>query len=112
MLTYNSTLPNAPPNSQYTALAGLQEKSPFSQFGANHQDVVNALAGPAASALDMSAYRAQSDYALRQQAAQRALVLSGLQQQSDAARAQRDIGTSRLQMMTGVANNLLSGLFG
>lgn len=111
MLTYRSTLPNTPPSLQPSALTGLQAQSPYGQFGVNHQDVVNSLAGPASTALDMAAYKAQADYGLRQQDTQRALALAGLRQQSDAAKSQRDLGTSRLQMMTGVANNLLSGLF-
>lgn len=115
MLTYNSTLQNRPPVSdsqRNAALAEIRQRSPYTQFGQNHQDVLGALTENAATVLDMEAYKANTDYALRQQEAQRQLALAGLQQQSQAENNQRDMATNRLQMMTGFANNLLGGLFG
>lgn len=83
----------------------------YAQFGQNSQDVLQGLADDAAASLDMEAYKANTDYSLRQQEAQRQLALAGLRQQAEAEQNQRDMGTNRLQMMTGFANNLLGGLF-
>ena len=114
MLTYNSSLQNRPPVSDQqrnAALAEIRQRSPYTQFGQNHQDVLGALTENAATVLDMEAYKTNTDYALKQQEAQRQLALAGLRQQAEAEQNQRDMATNRLQMMAGFANNLLGGLF-
>jgi hypothetical protein len=114
MLTYNSSLQDRRPYSdtqRAAAMADMRQPSPYAQFGQNHQDVLAALNDNAATVLDMEAYKTNANYALRQQDAQRQLALAGLRQQAEAEQNQRDLGTNRLQMMTGFANNLLGGLF-
>lgn len=112
MLQYQSSLRSQPPaGGQYPALAALSDASPFPQYGSNAGDAMRALVSQATPALDMEAYKANTDYSLKQQDAQRQLALAGLKQQADAEQAERDIGTSRMQAMTGFANSLLSGLF-
>lgn len=108
MITYQSSLRNSPPGSvDFPAVEFIKSKSPYRGYNENHQDVLRMLArGPS-----MEAYKANSDYALRQQEAQRDLALAGLQQQSQARNNARDLGVQRLQSMTGLFSNLLSGLF-
>lgn len=108
MINYNTFLGNSPPASlDFPMVDAIRKRSPYQGFGANHQDVLRMTA----SAPKMEAYKANSDYAMRQQDAQRDLALAGLQMQAEAENNQRNLGVQRLQMMTGFANNLLSGLF-
>lgn len=114
MLTYNSTLQDKQPYADHqrsAALADMRQRSPYTQMGQNHQDVLGALTDSAATSLDMQAYKANTDYSLQQQDAQRQLALAGLRQQAEAEQNERDLATNRLQMMTGFANNVLGGLF-
>jgi hypothetical protein len=114
MLTYNSSLQNKPPiddAQRNQALDDLRRRSPYGAFGQNHQDVLNSLTDNAANTLNMEAYRANADYQMQQQRAQQQLILSGLQQQSEAEQNQRNLGNTRLQNMVGFTGNLLGGLF-
>jgi hypothetical protein len=114
MLTYNSSFQNKPPvddAQRNQALDDIRKRSPYGVFGQNHQDVLNALTENAANTLDMESYRANADYQLQQQKAQQQLILSGLQQQSEAEQNQRNLANTKLQNMVGFAGNLLGGLF-
>jgi hypothetical protein len=114
MLTYNSSLQNHLPYSplqRNSALAALTVKSPYGKFGSTHQDILNAMGGRNAANFDVAATKANADYQLAQQEAQRQLALQGLQQMSNAQQNQNELTNTRLQNMYGVANNLLGGLF-
>jgi len=114
MITYDSRLQDKQPYADHqrsAALADMRQRSPYTQMGQNHQDVLGALTDSAATSLNMQAYKANTDYALQQQEAQRRLALAGLQQQAAAEQNDRDLATNSLQMMTGFANNVLGGLF-
>lgn len=113
MITYDSTLKNTPPvatPTSFPAMTALATKSPYAG-NQNQQDVLRSLATNAASNLDMSAYRANTDYALAQQQARNQLALSGLQNMYEAQQNERNLGMQSLRNMTGFANDLLSGLF-
>lgn len=112
MLTYNSSLQNNPPiEPGYPAMGEIRKRSPFVPFGRNHQDVYQALGDRQANAIDMEAQKANADYALQQQQAQRELALAGLTNMSQAQQNQTNLDTARLQNMVGFANSLLGGLF-
>lgn len=114
MLQYTSTLPDRPPiddASRNAALDAIRKRSPFSAFGQNHQDVLNALAERQASELNTEARRANTDYTLQQQQAQRQLALEGLSQMGQAQQNQNSLANTRMQNMVGFAGGLLRGLF-
>lgn len=108
MITYNSSLANSPPAAiDFPMVDAMRKRSPYAGLGGNHQDVLRSVA----SAPRMEAYKANADYAMRQQQSARNLALAGLRMQYDAANNARDLGMRRLQMMTGLAGDLLSGLY-
>lgn len=108
MITYNSSLANSPPAAiDFPMVDAMRKRSPYAGFGSNHQDVLRTVA----SAPRMEAYKANADYALRQQQAQRDLALAGLRMQLDARNNERDLGVQRLRTMTGTVGDLLSGLY-
>lgn len=114
MLQYTSTLPNQPPidgASRNAALDAIRKRSPFSAFGQNHQDVLDALAERQAAELNSEARMANTDYALRQQQAQRQLALEGLNQMAQAQQNQNSLSNTRMQNMVGFAGGMLRGLF-
>lgn len=112
MLTYNSSLQNNPPiDPDYPAMDAVRKRSPFTAFRQNHQDVFSAMGARQATALELEAQKANTDYALQQQQAQRDLALAGLTNMSQAQQNQTNLDTARLQNMVGFANSLLGGLF-
>jgi hypothetical protein len=64
-----------------------------------------------AAGYDIEATKANTDYAMKQQEAERQLVLQGLQMMDRAQQNQNSVYNTRLQNMTGLASNLLGGLF-
>lgn len=115
MLTYNTTLPNNPPAtdaSRAQAQAAVRAPSPYGAFGQNHQDVLRALGSRQANALDLEAYKVNTDYALQQQQAQRQLALAGLGNMSQAQENENSLSNTRLQNMVGLTGSVLRGLFG
>jgi hypothetical protein len=114
MLNYNTSLTSAPPYSpaqKADALKALSAGSPYSKFGGVHDDVFRSEGAKNASTFDLEATKANTDYQLAQQAAERQLVLQGLQQMGQAQQNQQNLTNTRLQNMYGTANNLLGGLF-
>lgn len=109
MLTYNTSLQNASPGS--APLSGLRLQSPYSKYGSNHQDILNAMGDAAAADYDVAQSKANAAYTLSQQEAQNQLALRGLNQMSEAQQNRNSVYNTRLQNMFGVANNLLGGLF-
>lgn len=108
MINYNSSLASSAPVAiDFPMVDSIRARSPYAGFNSNHQDVLRTVA----SAPRMEAYKANADYALRQQEAQRNLALTGLRMQADAASNARDLGVQRLRTMTGLAGDLLSGLY-
>jgi hypothetical protein len=103
MLTYKTTLPNAPPQSMpMPRMAG-----PYAGYGSTHQDMLNAQMGQAQADYDIARQKGETDYALKQQAAERQLVLQGLQQMGEAQQNQNALMNQRVGNVSG----LLSGLF-
>jgi hypothetical protein len=114
MLNYKTSLQNKPPVSdQYRAdaLAGLRVKSPYAQYGSTHDDILMSRGDANAAQYDIDASKANADYQTKQQEAERQLVLQGLQMMDKGQQDQNNAYSTRLQRMTGVANNLLGGLF-
>lgn len=103
MLKYNTTLPNIPPQS----LPAPNLESPYGRYGSTHQDMLKAQMGVANANYEIERQKANTDYALKQQAAERQLVLQGLQQMSEAQQNQNSLMNQRLGNVSG----LLSGLF-
>lgn len=103
MLTYNTTLPNLPPQS----LPAPNLESPYGRYGSTHQDMLNAQMGAANANYEIDRQKANTDYALKQQAAERQLVLQGLQQMGEAQQNQNALTNQRIGNVSG----LLSGLF-
>lgn len=113
MLTYNTQLPfEAPVPEPQRAMAAMKPRSPYTQFGQNHQDVLNYVGSLNADEYGRAAERVNNQYAAQQRDAQQGLALAGLQQMSQAQQNQQQLGTSRLQQMTGLYSNLLGGLLG
>ena len=113
MLTYNTSLQNSPPYSQAqqaTALAALTARSPY-HFNQNHQDVMNSLGSQNAAQFDLASTKANTDYQLQQQEAERQLVLNGLQSMAQGQQNQNSLQNERLQTLFGGAKSLLGGLF-
>lgn len=114
MLTYNTSLPNAPPvdaASRAAAQATVRSATPYGALGQNHRDVLNALASRQANAVNMEGYKANANYQLQQQQAQRQLALEGLGQMAQAQQNQNSLANTRLQNMVGLASTALRGLF-
>lgn len=103
MLTYNTTLPNLP--AQSLPIPNLS--GPYGGYGSSHQDMLNAQMGQAQANYEIERQKANTDYAMKQQAAERQLVLQGLQQMNEAQQNQNSLANARL----GGVGSLLSGLF-
>lgn len=103
MLSYNTTLHNIPPQ----AIPAPNLESPFARYGSAHQDMLKAQMGVANANYAMDREKANTDYAMKQQEAERQLVLQGLQQMNAAQQNQNSIANARL----GNVSSLLSGLF-
>jgi hypothetical protein len=103
MLTYNTTLPFSAPQ----GLPAPDPQSPFTRYGSTHDDMLRAqvVANSAAYGIDQA--KAANDYAMKQQDAERQLVLQGLQQMSQAQQNQNSLANTRIGSVSG----LLSGLF-
>lgn len=115
MLTYQSPLTGSPPASEQQirdAMRALRPQSPYTAYGQNHQDVVDATGGVNAETYGRAARRANTDYSLQQRQAERQLALSGLTNMATAERNQQELANTRLQQMTGVVSSLLGGLYG
>lgn len=113
MLTYKSSLQNKPPVSdefRSSALAGLRAGSPYT-YTQTHGDVYKSLGQENAVDFDIAATKANTDYQMKQQDAQRQLALQGLQQMATAQQNEQDLTNNRLQMMYGTVGDLLKGLF-
>lgn len=113
MLTYETTLQNTPPYSRAqssAALGALTAKSPW-HYNQNHQDVMNSLGSQNAAQFDLAATKANTDYQLQQQQAERELVLTGLQSMAQGQQNQNALQNQRLQTLFGGAKSLLGGLF-
>lgn len=80
---------------------------PYGGYGSTHQDMLNAQLGRAGADYDIAREQASTDYSLKQQAAERQLVLQGLQQMGDAQQNNNALSNARL----GAVSGLLSGLF-
>jgi hypothetical protein len=112
MLTYNTQLPFEQPISDIRqGMEAMKPRSPYTQFGQNHQDVLNYVGSMNADAYGRAAENVNNQYAAQQRAAQQGLALAGLQQMAQAQQQQQDLSNSRLSQMTGFANSLLGGLF-
>lgn len=114
MLTYQSSLNNKPPVSdeyRARALTGLRAPSPFTAYTQTHGDVYRGLGAENAVDFDIAATKANTDYQMKQQDAQRQLALQGLQQMATAQQNEQDLTNNRLQMMYGTVGDLLKGLF-
>jgi len=103
MLTYNTTLPFSAPQ----GLPTPAPQSPFTRYGSTHDDMLRAQMGVNNAAYGIEQAKAENDYALKQQDAERQLVLQGLQQMSQAQQNQNSLANSRMGNVSG----LLSGLF-
>lgn len=103
MLTYNTTLPHVPPQS--IQMPNLE--SPYGKYGSTHQDMLNASMGAANANYEIDRQKATTDFALKQQAAERQLVLQGLQQMGEAQQNQNALTNQRI----GNVSSVLSGLF-
>ena len=113
-LSYTPNLINAPPYSpqqRESALAAITAPSPYGKYNQNHQDVMASLGGQAAAQFDMGATKANTDYALDQQRAERELLLQGLQQQAQKQQNQQSLTNTRLGNLYGLAGSVLGSLF-
>jgi len=107
MYSYQSSLQSAPP--QYRPLDGLV--SPYGEYPASHTDAFNSRAGQAAADYNVARDRGNTDYGLDFQLAQNALVLQGLNTLAGQREQQQDVRQSRLDLMRGLRNNIIGGLF-
>ena len=103
MLTYNTTLPFDAPKS----LPSPVPASPFTRYGSTHGDMLRAQMGAANAQYGIDSAKAANDYQLKQQDAERQLVLQGLQQMGQSQQNQNSLANARF----GAVNGLLSGLF-
>lgn len=103
MLNYNTTLPFSPPKT----MPQLQGMKPYGGYGSSYDDVMRGQMSQANANYGVQASRAETDYALRQQDAERQLVLQGLQQMNEAQQNRNSLLNARL----GGVSSLLSGLF-
>lgn len=105
---YKTGLANTPPVSpgdRSVALAGLIPQAPV--YGQNFADNAMALGVANMAKYNAAADRANAEYDLAQQSAERQLVSQGLQMLADQRQQQRDSRVARLRAYTG----LLGGLF-
>lgn len=93
------------------AIGDMRRSSPYKGFGRNHQDVLNVLGEREAGTLNREVMKANVDYTLAQQQAQRDLALSGLTQLAQARQNDISLENQRLQNTVGFASDLLRGLF-
>lgn len=113
MLTYQTELPYLAPaagSMRQSALAGILGSKP-QKYGQRHADVYDAAAYSNAADYDRSAEKANTDYQLRQQEAQRKLVLSGLSEMAQEQQRQNDVAKQRNSIVYGAAGNFLGSLF-
>lgn len=113
MITYTGTLANTPPISdalRSEAMDGMRRKSPW-KYPSQHGDIMRALGQENAVNFDRAATKANTDYQLEQQKAERELALSGLGQMAQAQQQQQQLANSRMQSALGMYSGLLSGLF-
>lgn len=83
----------------------------YASYSQNHADVFDALRSNAGARLRAESEKADADYSLAHQQAQRQLVLSGLAQLGEAQQNQNSLANTRLQNMVGFAGNILGDLF-
>lgn len=93
-----------------SALAGILGARPH-QYGQRHSDVYDASAYANAAEYDRSAEKTNTDYQLRQQEAQRNLVLRGLGEMAEEQQRQNDAANRRNSLVQGSASSFLGGLF-
>jgi hypothetical protein len=93
-----------------SALSGILGSKP-QKYGQRHSDVYDAAAYSNAAEYDRSAEKANTDYQLRQQEAQRKLVLSGRGELAQEQQRQNDVANKRNSIVYGAAQNFLGGLF-
>ena len=107
---YQTSLKNQPPvTPQMRALDGLA--SPYEYPGA-HGDVMRGRAAQVSADYNVDADKMNAGYDLAQQQAQNALVLQGLGNLSQDRENQRKVYQGRLDLMRGMQNNILGGIFG
>lgn len=114
MLRYDTNLPYAPPVSEKgmtDALQGLRVQSPYKKFGSAHQDTLGWMGDNNAATYQQAAQRANLDYGMKQQEAERGLALAGLQQMAQAQQNAQSLSNSRLQNMTGIVGDSLRNLY-
>lgn len=113
MLQYQTELPYLAPaagSMRQSALAGILGAKP-QQYGQRHSDVYDAAAYSNAADYDRSAEKANTDYQLRQQEAQRKLILSGLNDMAQEQQRQNEVANKKNSIVYGAAGNFLGGLF-
>lgn len=109
MYTYKSSLENRPPvTPQMRALDGLV--SPY-EYPSTHGDAFNSRAAKVSADYNVAGDQANTDYGLEQQRAQNALVLQGLGALASDQEQHRKVQQSRLDMMRGMRDSFLGGLF-
>ena len=91
------------------ALDGLA--SPYEYPGA-HGDVMRSRVAQVSADYNVDADKMNAGYDLAQQQAQNALVLQGLGNLSQDRENQRKVYQGRLDLMRGMQNNILGGIFG
>ena len=107
MIQYGTTLnPGAPGITPYP-----KASSPYKAYGQNHMDVLGSLRDANAATFDIEQTKANTDYELKRQDAERQLVLQGLQQMASAQQNENAIKNSRMSNVNGVVSGLLGGLF-
>jgi hypothetical protein len=99
MLTYQTSLQNAPPPAAALAQQAQQAFAQSPYQGQNHQDVFRGMGQMQAVDLSRYAQQQEDDYAMRQQEAQQGLALSGLGMMAQGQQNQSNLGTSRVQML-------------
>jgi len=107
MYNYQSSLQNRLP--QMRPLDGLV--SPYGQYPSTHSDAFASRAGQVAADYNVAGDKANTDYELDRQRAQNALVLQGLNTLSNDQQQQRQVQQNRLDMMRGLQNSIVGGLF-
>lgn len=81
--------------------------SPYGKYGSTHQDMLAGQMGALNANYEIERQKANTDYQTKQQAAERQLVLQGLQQMGEAQQNRNSLANARL----GGVSSLLSGLF-
>jgi len=99
MLTYQTSLQNAPPPAAALAQQAQQAFAQSPYQGQNHQDVFRGMGQMQAVDMQRYAQQQEDDYAMRQQEAQQGLALSGLGMMAQGQQNQSNLGTSRVQML-------------